>query len=128
MPPALEVGADQGGVDLEHLKQQFPSAARQALAASDPAEPANLSAARLGAFIKRQLNARSLSPQTGASTDAILSRAEAALTSGDLSAALAEIEVLTPAPAAQMAAWKALAEQKLARQNALLSLRRLIEG
>jgi hypothetical protein len=42
--------------------------------------------------------------------------------------ALAEIEVLTPAPAAQMAAWKALAEQKLARQNALLSLRRLIEG
>ena len=128
MPPALELGADQGGVDLEQLKQQFPSAARQALAASDPAEPANLSAARLGAFIKRQLNARSLSPQTGASTDAILSRAEAALASGDLSAALAEIEVLTPAPAAQMAAWKVLAEQKLARQNALLSLRRLIEG
>jgi hypothetical protein len=128
MPPALELGADQGGVGLEKLKQQFPSAARQALAASDPAEPANLSAARLGAFIKRQLNARSLSPQTGASTDAILSRTEAALASGDLSAALAEIEVLTPAPAAQMAAWKALAEQKLARQNALLSLRRLIEG
>lgn len=128
IPPALELGADQGGVDLEQLKQQFPSAARRALAASDPAEPANLSAARLGAFIKRQLNARSLSPQTGASTDAILSRAEAALASGDLSAALAEIEVLTPAPAAQMAAWKALAEQKLARQNALLSLRRLIEG
>tara|TARA_B100001093_G_scaffold129452_1_gene122036 strand:+ start:342 stop:1244 length:903 start_codon:yes stop_codon:yes gene_type:complete len=128
MPPALELGADQGGVVLEQLKQQFPSAARRALAASDPAEPANLSAARLGAFIKRQLNARSLSPQTGASTDAILSRAEAALASGDLSAALAEIEVLTPAPAAQMAAWKALAEQKLARQNALLSLRRLIEG
>jgi len=50
------------------------------------------------------------------------------LTSGDLSAALAEIADLTPAPAAQMAAWKALAEKKLARQNALLSLRRLIEG
>jgi hypothetical protein len=50
------------------------------------------------------------------------------LTSGDLSAALAEIADLTPAPAAQMAAWKALVEQKLARQNALLSLRRLIEG
>ena len=128
IPPALELGADQGGVDLEQLKQQFPSAARRALAASDPAEPANLSAARLGAFLKRQLNARSLAPQTGASTDAILSRAEAALTSGDLSAALAEIADLTPAPAAQMAAWKALAEQKLARQNALLSLRRLIEG
>jgi hypothetical protein len=128
IPPALELGADQGGVDLEQLKQQFPSAARRALAASDPAEPASLSAARLGAFLKRQLNARSLAPQTGASTDAILSRAEAALTSGDLSAALAEIADLTPAPAAQMAAWKALAEQKLARQNALLSLRRLIEG
>ena len=128
IPPALELGADQGGVDLEQLKQQFPSAARRALAASDPAEPANLSAARLGAFLKRQLNARSLAPQTGASTDAILSRAEAALTSGDLSAALAETADLTPAPAAQMAAWKALTEQKLARQNALLSLRRLIEG
>ena len=128
IPPALELGADQGGVDLEQLKQQFPSAARRALAASDPAEPANLSAARLGAFLKRQLNARSLAPQTGASTDAILSRAEAALTSGDLSAALAEIADLKPAPAAQMAAWKALVEQKLARQNALLSLRRLIEG
>ena len=89
IPPALELGADQGGVDLEQLKQQFPSAARRALAASDPAEPANLSAARLGAFLKRQLNARSLAPQTGASTDAILSRAEAALASGDLSAALA---------------------------------------
>ena len=73
-------------------------------------------------------SAGSLAPQTGASTDAILSRAEAALTSGDLSAALAEIADLTPAPAAQMAAWKALVEQKLARQNALLSLRRLIEG
>ena len=128
IPPALELGADQGGVDLEQLKQQFPSAARRALAASDPAEPASLSAARLGAFLKRQLNARSLAPQTGTSTDAILSRAEAALTSGDLSAALAEIADLTPAPAAQMAAWKALVEQKLARQNALLSLRRLIEG
>jgi len=110
------------------LKQQFPSAARRALAASDPAEPASLSAARLGAFLKRQLNARSLAPQTGTSTDAILSRAEAALTSGDLSTVLAEIADLTPAPAAQMAAWKALVEQKLARQNALLSLRRLIEG
>ena len=128
IPPALELGADQGGVDLEQLKQQFPSAARRALAASDPAEPASLSAARLGAFLKRQLNARSLAPQTGTSTDAILSRAEAALTSGDLSTVLAEIADLTPAPAAQMAAWKALAEQKLARQNALLSLRRLIEG
>ena len=128
IPPALELGADQGGVDLEQLKQQFPSAARRALAASDPAEPASLSAAQLGAFLKRQLNARSLAPQTGTSTDAILSRAEAALTSGDLSAALAEIADLTPAPAAQMAAWKALVEQKLARQNELLSLRRLIEG
>ena len=128
MPPALERGADQGGVVLEQLKQQFPSAARRALAASDPAEPASLSAARLGAFLKRQLNARSLAPQTGTSTDAILSRAEAALTLGDLSTVLAEIADLTPAPAAQMAAWKALVEQKLARQNALLSLRRLIEG
>ena len=128
MPPALELGADQGGVDLKQLKQQFPSAARRALAASDPAQPASLSAARLGAFLKRQLNARSLAPQTGTSTDAILSRAEAALTSGDLSTVLAEIADLTPAPAAQMAAWKALVEQKLARQNALLSLRRLIEG
>ena len=98
------------------------------MAASDPAESASLSAARLGAFLKRQLNARSLTPQTGTSTDAILSRAEAALTSGDLSTVLAEIADLTPAPAAQMAAWKALVEQKLARQNALLSLRRLIEG
>ena len=128
IPPALERGADQGGVHLEQLKQQFRSAARRALAASDPAEPAGLSAARLGAFLKRQLNARSLSPQMGTSTDAILSRAEAALASGDLSAALAEIADLTPAPAAQMAAWKALVEPKLARQNALLSLRRLIEG
>ena len=128
IPPVLELGADQGGMHLEQLKTQFPSAARQALAASDPAEPSRFSAAQLGAFIKRQLNARSLAPQTGTSTDAILSRAEAALARGNLSAALAEIADLTPAPAAQMAAWKALAEQKLARQRALLSLRRLIEG
>ena len=67
-------------------------------------------------FLANQLGARSVTPRDGADPDAVLSRAEAALRSGDLAATLQELEAL-PAPAAEvLTGWTARAET---RQGAL---------
>ena len=70
----------------------------------------------MAAFLQNQLGTRSLEPREGNDPDAVLSRVEAAVRQGDLSAALTEIEALPEAGRAEMADWEAAA---LLRASAL---------
>lgn len=69
---------------------------------------------RVATFFANQLGARSVEPRAGDDPDAVLSRAEAALRSGDLGAVLSEVSAL-PEPAQQeLSDWVASAETRKA--------------
>ncbi|CAM5310654.1 hypothetical protein FALB51S_00807 [Frigidibacter albus] len=108
-----------GGVPtLGSLQDSFPEAARKALAASLPVTAGTGTWDRVGAFLQAQTGARSLAPREGTDPDAVLSRAEAALTAGDLQGALAELEGLPAEGRAATAAWEAQAAARIAATGA----------
>ena len=113
-PAVLENLADTGAPSLASLQSSFPDAARAALAAARRTE--GQSGNRLLSFMQSQLGARSVTPQEGDDADAVLSRAEGALTSGNLTDALAELAALSAEAQAEMAEWIASAQT---RQEAL---------
>ncbi|CUH85429.1 COG4223 family protein [Thalassovita mediterranea] len=122
VPDALK--AVRAGVpSVAGLQEAFPDLARQALAA-DRASGGGAGAVN---FLKEQLGVRSLTPQEGDSADAVLSRVEAALKSGDLPATLAEAEALPEAAAAVMGPWVASVAQTLAAETALAELRQSLK-
>ena len=105
-PPALAAYAEAPPPTLAALRDRFPEAAREALAASRAAGLA-ADGTGLAGFINSQLSLRSTAPREGSDPDAILSRAEAALREGDLDGALVELVAL-PAPArGALAPWEA---------------------
>ncbi|MGB8622217.1 MAG: hypothetical protein WCD16_05310, partial [Paracoccaceae bacterium] len=67
---------------------------------------------RIGAFLRTQFGARSLTPREGNDPDAILSRAEAALNAGELKDALDEIATLPEAGQQAMSGWVAKAQKR----------------
>jgi hypothetical protein len=73
-------------------------------------------------WLRRQLDARSVTPREGDDVDAVLSRAEAAAAAGELEAALAEIEALPEDVRAPFAEWEAAARTRLAAKAALAEL------
>lgn len=107
IPAGLTAAADDGAPTQGLLLAEFPPAAREALDAARYSDPEAVKG--LGAFLKRQLGARSTTPQEGNDTDAILSRAEAALQREDLTTALIELEALPEVAAAEMSGWVDLA-------------------
>ena len=115
IPEAIMDAAMEGVPSMAALVDAFPDAARAALAATreSGATPGGIG---LGDFLKRQLGARSVTPREGSDPDAVLSRAEAALRSGDLSTALTEVSALPDVAQAEMADWVAQAQT---RQTAL---------
>ena len=104
-PGALSVSADEGVASLSELQQRFPDAARLTLQNAESAPADDAPTSRFAAFLKKQTNARSLSPREGDDTDAILSRSEAALNAGDLETALAEIDGLQGDVPDEMTSW-----------------------
>jgi len=110
IPPALNASANDGVPTLASLSDAFPAAARAALSA---ARAEGTDGGGLAGFLQRQLGARSVAPREGDDPDAILSRAEAAVTAGDLSKALAEIAALPENAQAQMQAWVETAKTRL---------------
>lgn len=118
--PALAPFRD-GLITLGALQDAFAPAARAALATDAPQADAPLGD-RVLTFLRAQTGARSLAPREGGDTDAVLSRAEAALRSGDLPATLGELATLPEAPAAAMSDWRAQAETRLAALAALGTL------
>lgn len=108
-PAALSGVAEKGVPTLVALQSAFPEAARAALDASVRSAVAAGEMDRVSAFFRLQLGTRSLSPKEGADPDAILSRAEAALKTGQLEAALAELTTMPEAGQPALGDWIAAA-------------------
>lgn len=112
VPDALVASAG-GLTPLGALQAEFPGLARKALAA---ARDETAGSSGFSGFLQRQLGARSVTPRDGDDPDAVLSRAEAALTQGDLSGALSEIDALPDTAKAALSDWS---DAAAARQAAL---------
>lgn len=108
-PDAL-LAAQDGVPTLASLQELFPEVARAALATARSEGVAGEETTGIGAFLRNQLDVRSVTPQDGTSTDAILSRAEAAVREGRLADALAEISGLPEVVRAEMSDWLVQAE------------------
>lgn len=96
--------AASGVATMAMLQDEFPAAARAAMAAAR-AEGVAGETGGFGAFLRDQLDVRSVVPREGDDPDAILSRAEEALRSGRLTDALAEIEALPEVSRAALTDW-----------------------
>ena len=122
LPEVLSTNAQLGVVSLKNLQDEFPKLAR-----------ASIQAARregggdgFGAFLKAQLGFRSLSPREGSSPDAVLSRAEAAVSVGNLQLALVELGNLPESGQLLLQDWTDRANARLTVLNALSELTRTI--
>lgn len=111
-PDALSAVATDGVATQQALQSSFPDAARAALDASVRAAVEDGSIDRVSAFFRTQLGTRSLEPKEGDDPDAVLSRAEAALRSGDVSTALTELTAMPDAGQPALADWIARATQR----------------
>ena len=127
VPEVLSANAKDGVPTLLSLQQGFPEAARAALASAETAPQDASAGERFTAFLKRQTNARSLTPKEGAGTDAVLSRAEAMLKQGDLGAALAELDGLGEGPKTAMQDWLTRATTRAAALDAVAQISATIE-
>ena len=114
VPDVLENAAETGIPTRAQLAESFPDAARAALAAAHAADTG--SGASVGGFLRAQLGVRSLEPREGDDADAILSRAEAALSEGRLDDSINEINALPEEARTAMSGWT---EDAAARRNAL---------
>ena len=119
VPDALATNAESGVPTLSSLREAFPDAARDALREARNADTEGAEGvSRIGTFLANQLGARSVAPKDGDDTDAILSRAEAAVRSGDLSTALSELSALPEVAKAAMSEWQAGAQTRLEAKTA----------
>jgi hypothetical protein len=112
VPPGLSAIASEGAPTITTLRDEFPAAARAALAAARSEGLADDGSNPLTAFLREQLDVRSVEPREGDDPDAILSRAEAALADGRLTDALGEIEALPEVARAEMTGWIELAMKR----------------
>lgn len=122
VPAVLKDNAETGVPTLAALQNAFPAASRAALEAALRANMGESWSDRVANFLRTQTGARSLQPREGNDPDAILSRAEAALASGDISAAMTEIAALPPEAQAALADWMAQAEKRQAAVAAVAGL------
>lgn len=124
LPEVLAQQASAGIPSLMQLREGFGDAARAGLEAALRADMGQTWGERVTNFLRGQTGARSLTPREGNDPDAILSRAEAGLRQGDLTATIAEIQSL-PDPAKQaMQGW---IDQLLFRAEALAAFDLLTE-
>mgnify|MGYP000026270791 CR=1 FL=1 len=128
VPPNLAGVAEAGVPTLAELRADFDPAARRALAMSVSSSVKGGIWSRVSAFVQVQTGARSLTPRTGDSPDAVLSRTQAALDKGDLSAAIETIKALPKAGQAEMAPWVAKAEIRLKAEAAAKALGAKLDG
>jgi hypothetical protein len=119
--PQAVLAAARGVSTLTALRDEFPAAARAALSTARDEGVAGETGG-FGAFLRDQLDVRSVVPREGGDPDAILSRAEAALRSGRLSDTLAEIETLPEVSRAALTYWVGQAQ---ARADAIAGVQSL---
>ncbi|MFT4959305.1 MAG: hypothetical protein ACI92Z_000379 [Paracoccaceae bacterium] len=116
IPDGLAASASTGVTTLAALQSKFPDVARAALAGARDAKTNPDTG--IAAFFRHQLGARSVSPKDGNDADAVLSRAEAALTDGQVSSALEELSKLPENVQATMTNWIEPAKTRLAAISA----------
>jgi len=116
VPPERSGPAEDGVPTLVILRDTFPEAGRAALTADRVAAAESGDGGGVTGFLERHFEARSVQPRDGAGTDAVLSRAEAALAGGKLPQVLTELAALPDPARAPMSDWIALAQT---RQDAI---------
>lgn len=121
-PEGLSAAAESGVATLSSLRESYPDAAHAAIRASIMASAGGGVLARSRAFLEAQVSSRSLTPQTGQGTDAVLSRMEDRLRQDDLDGLLAEAERLPSEAAAAMGDWLAAARKRAAAMDGLATL------
>jgi hypothetical protein len=122
LPAALADHAATGLPSLQSLRSSFPEAARAGLDAALAADMGDSWAERATAFLRGQTGARSLTPREGSDPDAVLSRAEAALSAADLPTALTELSALPPEAQVAMSGWLDKARLRQSAVDAMQSL------
>ncbi len=122
IPTALASVAETGVPSLSQLKASFPNLAREALSVSLRDAAGDSSTDKLGAFLRSSLGARSLAPRGGDDPDAVLSRAEAALSEGRLQDTLAEIKNLPQSGQDILSDWESSVTSRIEAVEALKSL------
>jgi hypothetical protein len=126
---AVPAGLTGDGVPtLAALQDSFADAARAGLDASVKAVAGDGAMDKLSAFFKSQVGVRSLEPREGDDPDAVLSRAEAAVRSGNLSTALALVAMLPDVGQAAMAGWVDMASQRQSAEAAVAQLVQNLNG
>lgn len=115
--PAIIEPSENGVTTLSALQAEFPDLARSALSAARSAGTGE-GQQGIGGFLTRSLGVRSVAPREGNDPDAVLSRAEAAVNAGDLSAALNELDTLPEEAQAVMADWRAAADARVSARTA----------
>ena len=127
VPKILTDTAATGVPTLGSLQIAFPAAARAGLEAALRADMGSSWTERATNFLRTQTGARSLEVREGDDPDAILSRAEAAVSAGDLAAALTEIAALPEHAQTAMAAWAASAQTRQAAVAAVAQLAQSVQ-
>ncbi len=120
---ALGPMAETGVPTLASLQDDFPEAARETLRTAREISAEDGWGDRLVDFLAAQTGARPLTPMEGDTPDAVLSRAEFALSEGRVADALTELEPLEPAVKAPLDGWIAQAKAHLAAFVALQAAR-----
>jgi hypothetical protein len=120
---ALGPMAEAGVPTLARLQADFPAAARDALMIAREVSTEDGWGDRLMDFLAAQTGARSLTPREGDDPDAVLSRAEFALSEGRVADAVAEFAPMDPAVMAPLDSWIADAKAHLAAAAALQAAR-----
>jgi hypothetical protein len=119
LPNQLRSFAEEGVQTYQELRDSFAEAARSALNAARDELNESEGFTGIGNYLRKQFQARSVTPKTGDDADAVLSRAEQALRENDLNGALNELDALPDAARHQMQPW---IDQARERQDALEQL------
>lgn len=120
-PEALKEPATSGLATQARLIADFDAAARAAVAADRSASAGDDVGSKITSWLGSQVSTRPTAPTEGDTTAAIVSRMEAALSEGDLAAALTEAEALPEPARAGMQNWLTRASVKVEAEAALES-------
>ena len=121
IPKALAESSD-GVVTLNYLKTKFPAVAHASLKSSIKQEAEPGIKGKLLGFLKSQVTVRSLEPQKGDSSNAILSRIQLALDKNDLSEAIQIASELNNAAKLEIENWLSSAVKRQAAVDAFYKI------
>lgn len=127
-PAALAEAAAEGVPTRAALREDFTPAAREALEAATLAEAETDSVSQFVASMRARLSGVPLGEVEGEGVDAMLGRAAARLSEGDVAAALEALEGLPEPAQAALADWRAEAEARVAAERAMAEWRAELTG